>query len=186
VRLRSADRAYLGDDRPGRVQAVRMVEPFIWRRLGWLPVEVDLPAGSGRQGRRRGRAQAARAVLPVGSRELASELLHRSSRTCARRAAAAAPGALKSPLRYRFLAWGRSNVRRATSGRIAGHGLGAAREAQSFPARAGPVRGAWASHRSRGTRGRSVHRRSAPGFAEADEALAELVRLGRSPAETPP
>ena len=27
--------------RPGRVQAVRMVEPLLWRRLGWCRLEVD-------------------------------------------------------------------------------------------------------------------------------------------------
>ena len=52
--------------RPGRVQAVRMVEPLLWRPLGWCRLEVDV---AGRQ-RSKGEGQAQRgrlrAVLPVG------------------------------------------------------------------------------------------------------------------------
>src|SRR5690349_6260678 len=36
--------------RPGRVQAVRMVEPFLWRRIGWCRMEVDLAGRQRREG----------------------------------------------------------------------------------------------------------------------------------------
>ena len=106
--------------RPGRVQAARLVEPFLWRPLGWCRLELDL---AGRQ-RREGEAQAMRrplrTVLPVGSRALADELLR-----------IVVPGApadqsrpplrafWKSPIRWRMLAWGRSDRCVATtSGRV--------------------------------------------------------------------
>ncbi|HWE81235.1 MAG TPA: PH domain-containing protein [Gaiellaceae bacterium] len=106
--------------RPGRVQGVRMVEPLLWRRLGWCRLEVDL---AGRQ-RSKGEGQAERgklrAVLPVGSRSDAERLLDRivpdrpreQSRPPAR-------AGWKSPLRYRFLAWGRTETcLGTTSGRL--------------------------------------------------------------------
>ena len=59
----------------GRVQAVRMIEPLLWRPFGWCRVQVDV---AGRQ-RTEGESQAAnrslRAVLPVGSRAEARSLL---------------------------------------------------------------------------------------------------------------
>ena len=61
----------------GRVQAVRLTEPFMWRPWHWCRLEVDV---AGRQrGRRENRAQARRlrAVLPVGSRPDAYWLLSR-------------------------------------------------------------------------------------------------------------
>jgi putative membrane protein len=96
--------------RPGRVQGARLVEPFIWRRLGWCRLEVDL---AGRQrSKGEGRAQRARlrAVLPVGSRAQAEALLDRIVPD--------RPGDLskpprrvwwKSPLRYRMLAAGHTD-----------------------------------------------------------------------------
>ena len=63
--------------RPGRVQAVRMVEPFVWRMVGWCRVDVDL---AGRQ-RGKGESEAERGqmriLLPVGSRALGLELVDR-------------------------------------------------------------------------------------------------------------
>jgi putative membrane protein len=106
--------------RPGRVQAVRMVEPFLWRRLGWCRIEVDL---AGRQ-RSKGEGQAQRgqlrAVLPVGSRALAAELLDRLVDDPPREQSPAPRRARwKSPLRYRYLAWGQSErCVVATTGRI--------------------------------------------------------------------
>jgi putative membrane protein len=95
--------------RPGRVQAVRMVEPLLWRRLGWCRLEVDL---AGRQ-RRKGEAESAgrqlRVLLPVGSRDLALELLGHVVPSAPAPTLRAPRRALwKSPLRWRFLAWGRS------------------------------------------------------------------------------
>ncbi|MDT0269540.1 PH domain-containing protein [Streptomyces sp. DSM 44915] len=52
---------------PGRVQAVRIVEPLLWRPRGWLRVELDV-AGEGNEGG---------LLLPVATRETARELLAR-------------------------------------------------------------------------------------------------------------
>ena len=106
--------------RPGRVQAVRLVEPMLWRPLGWCRLEVDL---AGRQrGKGEGEAQRGqlRALLPVGKRNLGMELVdrllpdrpHELSRPPRR-------AFWKSPFRYRALSWGRSDTCVATtSGRL--------------------------------------------------------------------
>ena len=106
--------------RPGRVQAVRMVEPLLWRRLGWCRLEVDV---AGRQ-RSKGEGQAQRGrlrtVLPVGSRALVEELLDRLVPD--RPAIESRPprrARWKSPLRYRMLRVGQtSTCVGATSGRL--------------------------------------------------------------------
>jgi putative membrane protein len=50
---------------PGRVQTVRIVEPLLWRRRGWVRVELDV-AGSSNS-----------ALLPVAPREVAESLVER-------------------------------------------------------------------------------------------------------------
>ncbi len=95
--------------RPGRVQAVRMVEPLLWRPLGWCRLEVDL---AGRQ-RSKGEGQAQRgqlrSVLPVGGRQVAEEVLDRLVPDRPRELTRP-PGRArwKTPLRYRMLAAGRT------------------------------------------------------------------------------
>ncbi|MFR9726607.1 PH domain-containing protein [Streptomyces sp. MS19] len=54
---------------PGRVQCVRLVEPLLWRRRGWVRVELDV-AGTG-TGNRKG------LLLPVAPRTEAAALLGR-------------------------------------------------------------------------------------------------------------
>ena len=105
----------------GRVQAVRMIEPLLWRPLGWCRVEVDV---SGRQ--RRGEENAAegrelRAVLPVGSLAEAQLLLSRILPDApADRESPPARARLKSPLRFRNLAWGQTDTCAVTTtGRLA-------------------------------------------------------------------
>ena len=186
LRLRSGLIALTSETiRPGRVQAVRMVEPFIWRRLGWCRLEVDLAGRQRRKGEGEAERKPLRAVLPVGSRELASELLHRILADVPR-AELRPPRRVrwKSPLRYRFLAWGRSETCVVTtSGRIrrvtVWVPLG---KAQSFRRVQGPVqRGLRLASIHVDTAGRSVHAALRDrDVAEADEALAELVRLGRA------
>jgi putative membrane protein len=56
---------------PGRVHAVALVEPFLWRRLGWIRVEVTLAAEQGGDGD----AGASSVLLPVGTREEAAAVL---------------------------------------------------------------------------------------------------------------
>jgi putative membrane protein len=192
LRLRSGLVALTSETiRPGRVQAVRMVEPFIWRRLGWCRLEVDLAGRQRRKGEGEGQRKQLRAVVPVGSRDLALEVLRRilpdaplPERPPPRRVL------LKSPLRFRFLSWGRSDtcvvartgrIRRVTS-------WVPLAKAQSFRRVQGPLQ-----RRLRlasvhvDTAGRALHAtlRDRDG-AEADEALAELVVLARAARAGPP
>jgi putative membrane protein len=91
--------------RPGRVQAVRLVEPLAWRVFGWCRLEVDV-AGPRQRRENRAESQRLRALIPVGSRadaeHMIGELLgtrRQPSRRAPRRAA------WKAPFLYRFLAW---------------------------------------------------------------------------------
>ncbi|GAA2413658.1 PH domain-containing protein [Streptomyces glaucosporus] len=52
---------------PGRVQAVRIVEPWLWRRRGWVRVELEVAAGGNESG----------VLLPVAGREAALGVLGR-------------------------------------------------------------------------------------------------------------
>jgi putative membrane protein len=110
--------------RPGRVQGVRMVEPLIWRAFGWCRLEVDV-AGPKERRENRSEGQRLRAVIPVGSRAEAEQMLGELLRS------QPVPGnrpprsvRLKAPLQYRFLGWGgddhyvvasRGRVRRKTT-----------------------------------------------------------------------
>jgi putative membrane protein len=106
--------------RPGRVQAVRLVEPILWRPLGWCRLEADL---AGRQrGKGEGEAQRGqlRTLLPVAKRALALELVDRLVPDRPRELSPPPRRVRwKSPLRYRVLRWGRSDTCVATvSGRL--------------------------------------------------------------------
>jgi len=170
---------------------VRMVEPFLWRRLGWCRLEVDLAGRQRRKGEGEAQRKPLRAVLPVGSRELAFELLPRILPDVPRPELPPPRRVYwKSPLRYRFLAWGHSETCLVTrSGRIRRVTAWAAlAKAQSFRRVQGPVQ-----RRLRlasvhvDTAGRAVHATLRDrDVAEADEALAELVRLARAARRAPP
>jgi putative membrane protein len=121
LRLRSGLIALTSETiRPGRVQGVRMVEPFLWRRIGWCRLEVDLAGRQRRKGEGEAQRKQLRALVPVGSRDLAFEVLGRvlpdaplPDRPAPRRVL------LKSPLRFRFLSWGSSETCVVTrSGRL--------------------------------------------------------------------
>ena len=56
----------------GRVQGVRVVAPLLWRRRGWVRVEVDVAGYSGRQAELQ-----TSTLLPVAPRELAEALVAR-------------------------------------------------------------------------------------------------------------
>lgn len=103
----------------GRVQAIRIVEPLLWRPLGWCRLEVDV-AGVGRRRNSEESRQVSRALLPVGSREEADGLVRR-----------VIPGVLptpvgpprrarfKTPLRYHLLGAGHDAAHAVTrSGRL--------------------------------------------------------------------
>jgi putative membrane protein len=171
--------------RPGRVQAVRMVEPFIWRRLGWCRLEVDLAGRQRVEGEARGTRRPLRAVLPVGRHDAAERLL---DRLVPDRPARLAPPPRrvrwKSPLRYRMLAWGRTDSCVQTrSGRLRRVTCWVPLEkAQSLRRVQGPVQ-----RRLRlasvhvDTAGRGVHAVLRDRDAgEADLALEELIGLARA------
>jgi putative membrane protein len=106
--------------RPGRVQAVRLVEPWLWRPLGWCRLEVDVAGRQRSKGEGAAQRGQLRTLLPVGERSLALELVDRLVPD--------RPGVMsrpprrvfwKSPLRYRALSWGRTRTCVATtSGRL--------------------------------------------------------------------
>jgi putative membrane protein len=104
----------------GRVQAIRMIEPLLWRPFGWCRLEVDV-AGRQRAGREnRSQSRDLRAVLPVGSHEDAAWLLGRLLPDAPTdRIPAPVRARYKAPLRYHYLAWGRTDTCAvATSGRV--------------------------------------------------------------------
>ena len=59
---------------PGRVQAVRLVEPLVWRALGWCRLEVDV-AGPRQRRENRSESRRLRALVPVGSRAEAEQMI---------------------------------------------------------------------------------------------------------------
>jgi putative membrane protein len=61
----------------GRIQAVRVVEPFFWRIFGWARLEVDVARQSVSREADRDAQQVARTLIPVASREQALWLLSR-------------------------------------------------------------------------------------------------------------
>jgi putative membrane protein len=105
----------------GRVQAVRMVEPLLWRPLGWCRLEVDVAGRQHRGGENNPERRQLRAVLPVGSRQEAETLLARILPDAPReRARPPSRARWKTPLRFHNLSWGH-NERCAvtTTGRLA-------------------------------------------------------------------
>jgi len=103
----------------GRIQAVRMLEPLCWRPLGWCRLELHLVGGVSKEGRQPS-AAVRRALLPVGTRAQAEQLLslvmpgHDVPLERPPRAAM-----VRSPLSYHFLAAGGSReCARSVSGRV--------------------------------------------------------------------
>jgi putative membrane protein len=95
--------------RPGRVQAVKLREPLLWWPFGWCRVDVVLAGHEREEGEGR-RARQVRTLLPVGTRAQAETLLARV--LAGRPTSMARPPSrarLKSPLRFRNLAWGRTD-----------------------------------------------------------------------------
>jgi len=58
----------------GRVQTVRITEPLLWRRRGWVRVEVDVAGYAGSHGEER---SSTAALLPVAPRAFALSLVER-------------------------------------------------------------------------------------------------------------
>jgi putative membrane protein len=108
----------------GRIQAVRWVEPLLWRPFGWVRLEVDVARQRGSQQREEGSALLSRTLLPVGAREHAAWLLQRvlpgavpipppGSRPPRR-------AAVRAPLQYHLLAFWHDQGRHvfARTGRV--------------------------------------------------------------------
>jgi len=106
--------------RPGRVQALRLVEPALWRPLGWCRLEVDVAGRQRRKGEGEAQRGQLRTLLPVAKRTLALELVDMLMPDRPRELSPPPRRVLwKSPFRYRALSWGRSETCVATtSGRL--------------------------------------------------------------------
>ena len=176
--------------RPGRVQAVRMVEPLLWRLLGWCRLEVDLAGRQRAKGEGEAQRRALRAVLPVGSRSLAEELLDRVVPDRPREQSRPPRRARwKSPLRYRMIAWGRTETCVATtSGRLRRVTCWVPlQKVQSLRRVQGPVqRSLHLASVHVDTAGRNVHATLRDrDVDEADRALAQLTALAREARRDP-
>ncbi|HEX4127504.1 MAG TPA: PH domain-containing protein [Acidimicrobiales bacterium] len=94
-----------------RIQAVRQVEPLLWRPFGWCRLEVDVAGATARNQRGEGTSVVRKALLPVGSQQDSWHLLARllgapdPART-------APPGRarLKAPLSFHFLSAGHDST----------------------------------------------------------------------------
>jgi putative membrane protein len=106
--------------RPGRVQAIRLVEPLAWRPFGWCRLEVDV-AGPRIRRENRAETERLRALIPVGTKAEALEMLSAVLRS---RPMPDRPPPrrvrFKAPLGYHFLAFGGDESYIVTShGRVA-------------------------------------------------------------------
>jgi putative membrane protein len=90
-----------------RIQAVRQVEPLLWRPFGWCRLEVDVAGATARNQRGEGTSVVRKALLPVGSQQDSWHLLARllgapdPVRTAPPRRAR-----LKAPLSFHYLSAG--------------------------------------------------------------------------------
>ena len=95
-----------------RIQAVRMIEPLLWRPLRWCRLEVDVAGHLGRD-RPEGSGAVRKALLPVGRPEEARRLLAIALPGAAGRPALGKPPRRawwKAPLSYHFLAAGHDST----------------------------------------------------------------------------
>jgi putative membrane protein len=91
----------------GRIQAVRRIEPLLWRPFGWCRLEVDIAGAGTRNQRGEGSQMARKYLLPVGTHQDAWHLI---SRVLGGPAPPLSPppsrARYKAPLSYHFLAAG--------------------------------------------------------------------------------
>ena len=137
-----------------RIQAIRMVEPLLWRPLGWCRLEVDVAGSPGPRppGGRRAGAQGPAAGAATGeARRLLGGSLCRPPRAGPRWPARRAGPGWKAPLSYHFLAAGHDAMppRRGHRPAPQGDHLGAAGQGAERPAGPGPAAApARAGHRA--------------------------------------
>ena len=172
---------------PGRVQGVRLVEPFLWRPFGWCRLEIDVAQQREREVGEEDVAELTRALLPVGSRAdaelLIAQVLPGASSCAPPDSAPPRRARSKAPLSYRHLAaWHDGHHLMARTGRLQVETVVVPlSKVQSVRWSQGPVQRRWqlatvhvdtAGRRWRATaRDRSV--------ADADALLAELPVLAR-------
>ncbi len=95
-----------------RIQAVRMVEPLLWRPLHWCHLEVDVAGHLGRD-RPEGSGAVRKALLPVGTPQEAMRLLSVALPVAAGWPPLARPPRRawwKAPLSYHYLAAGHNDT----------------------------------------------------------------------------
>ena len=93
-----------------RVQAVRLIEPLLWRPLGWCRLEVDVAGSPGRD-RADGSGRLRKTLLPVGPAGTATELLSMLIGSAPPRLTPPpARARWKAPLSYHMLAAGHDPV----------------------------------------------------------------------------
>jgi len=172
----------------GRIQAIRRMEPLLWRPMGWCRLEVDIAGAARKQQRGEGSAVARKALLPVGDDRDAWHLLTRLIGDDTPTLTRPPPRARrKAPLSYHFLAAGHDD-RHAVSvtGRLRKVTVWIPLEkSQSIRRVQGPVqRGldlATVHVDAAGKDTRAEFRDRA--VAEADTLVAELSRLSRAARE---
>jgi putative membrane protein len=91
----------------GRIQAVRKIEPLLWRPMGWCRLEVDIAGAARKKQRGEGSGVARKALLPVGDER---EAWHLVDRLMGGGMPAMTPPPVrarkKAPLSYHFLSAG--------------------------------------------------------------------------------
>ena len=173
----------------GRVQAVRMIEPLLWRPMGWCRLEADIAGRQRKKGESRAQSRQLRALLPVGSCEQAHRLLARVIPDPPEdRLPPPTRARLKTPLRYQRLSWGRNETCVVTTtGRVSRTTAWIPlAKVQSLRRVQGPIQqhlGLATIHLD--TAGRNIHAALRDrDNTEADRALADLTRLCRQARQT--
>lgn len=110
----------------GRVQAVRLVQPLLWRSLGWCRLDIDVARQHMRNQQDRGANVVAHTLLPVATLDQAAWLLSRvmpGAPMLPPPGSGAPPRARwKAPLSYHFLAaWTSEAQVCARTGRVTAH-----------------------------------------------------------------
>jgi putative membrane protein len=104
-----------------RIQAMRMIEPLLWRPLHWCRLEVDVAGGLG-HGHPEGTGAVRKALLPVGTQDEARRLLAVALPATGGWPALTKPprrACWKAPLSYHFLAAGHDGTLAvAVTGRV--------------------------------------------------------------------
>ena len=169
----------------GRIQAVRQVEPLLWRPFGWCRLEVDVAGSTARNERGEGTSVVRKALLPVGSQQDSWHLLARLlGAPDPVRTAPPARARLKAPLSFHFLAAGHDATHAVcVTGRINRATTWVPLEkTQSIRRVQGPLQrplGLATVHVDvAGKRARAEFRDRE--VAEADQLVAELTQLSRS------